>query len=263
MVTTRGLFLGGLGATLVAGASRANASTSVSEGDRLTQAELFASLPTPRSRQWTRLIVGSGALYQKQIGLGSEVAADGSTRLFYELEVGSPGGSYNPNTLRKAYLRSNRYGSLFETYPLISNIGRAANLVFRYGDVTSDSSTSSNDKSLRLLDLPALFDPRRMSIVSLARERRHQANRVVNTTHVVGEYDAPSSSHHKLRRVELWHAPSFPFGLVSYRATFDGLEPYELESYSFGDGYTSDLPLSLDRVREITKFDRYGNIPNS
>ncbi len=259
-MTTRGMFLGGVGAALVAGASGAKAAAVLAKGEKVTQAALFASLPIPRSRQWTRLIMGSGALYQKQIGLGSEVAADGSTRLFYELEVGSPGGSCNPNTLRKAYLRSDRYGSLLDTYPLISNIGRAANLVFRYGDVTSASSSAANDKSLRLLDLPALFDPRALTIVSVGQERRHQANRLVDTTHVVGEYEA-GNAHRKLRRVELWHAPSFPFGLVRYRATFDGLEPYELESYSFGDDYKTDLPLSLDRVREITKDDQYGNIP--
>ncbi len=102
-----------------------------------------------------------------------------------------------------------------------------------------------------------------MTIVSVERERRHDTIRVVDTTHVVGEYAGGSSSHHRLRRIELWHAPSFPFGLVRYRATFDGLAPYELESYSFGDAYKSDLPLSLDRVREITKDDLYGPIPSS
>jgi hypothetical protein len=260
-VTTRGIFLGGAGAMLAVSASGARAAAAVAAGSQVTQGALFASLPSPRARQWTRLIMGSGALYQKQIGLGSEVAADGSTRLFYELEVGSPGGSCNPNTLRKAYLRAGRFGSLLDTYPLVSNIGRAANLVFRYGDVTSESS-ASNDTSLRLLDLPALFDPRTMTVVSVSPQRVHQANREVDTTHVVGEY-AASSSHHRLRRIELWHAPSFPFGLVRYRASFEGLEPYELESYSFGDDYKSDLPMSLDRVREITKDDQYGHIPSS
>ena len=206
--------------------------------------------------------MGSGALYQKQIGLGSEISDEGTKRLFYEIEVGSPGGSCNPNTLRKAYLRSGGYGSLFDTYSLVSNIGRAANLVFRYGDITSGSHTSSNDTRLRLLDVPALFDTRPMTVVSVSREMRHQANRNVETTRVVAEYGPPTGAHQRLRRIELWHAPSFPFGVVRYRATLAGSDPYELETYSFGNAYKSDLPLSLDRVRAITKNDQYGYIPN-
>jgi hypothetical protein len=260
-VATRKLFLGATAATFAMTSLGVRAGT-LGAGDKVTQAELFASLPRPSGRLWTRLIMGAGAKYQKQIGLGSETAADGSTRLFYEIEVGSPGGSCNPNTLRKAYLRANHYGSLLDTYPPISNLGRASNLVFRYGDVTNESHLEANDTRLRLLDLNALFDARNMTIVSASTQRLHQANRDVETTHVVGIYSDSSAPHETLRRIELWHAPSFPFGVVRYRATFADYDPFELEAYSIGDNYKTDLPLSLEKVRSLTKNDEYGSIPN-
>ena len=236
-------------------------SNSIAEGSMTTQAALFASLPRPKAGDWTRIILGSGAVYQKQIGTGIEVASDGTKRAYYEIQVGSPGGSCNPNSLRKAYLRNAQFGSLLDVYPLVSNIGRSANLVFRYADVTDTAHHELEDTQLRLLDQKVLYDARPLRVVSVRRERIHVANRNVDATHVVGEFAASHDPLARLRRIELWSTPAFPFGVARYRATIAGLDPYELHVYSAGTAYASDLRMPLERIRAITKDGEYGQIP--
>lgn len=253
-------FLSSAAATLVLPTVSADAATLV-EGTLTTQAALFASLPRPKVGDWTRIILGQGALYQKQIGTGIEVASDGTKRAYYEIQVGSPGGSCNPNSLRKAYLRGAEFGSLLEVYPLVSNIGRSANLVFRYADITDTARHDPEDTKLRLLDQKALYDARPLRIVSVSRERISVAKRVVDTTHVVGEFATSHVATERLRRIELWSTPAFPFGVARYRATLAGFDPYELHVYESGTSYASDLRMPLDRIRAITKDGEYGQIP--
>jgi hypothetical protein len=226
-----------------------------------TQRELFASLPRPKASDWTRIILGAGAKYQKQIGVGTEIAEDGTRLPFYEIQVGSPGGSCNPNSLRKAYLHGHAFGSLMDTYPLIANIGRSENLVFRYGDETSTTPDDKADSILRLLDLKALYDERPLRIVATARQRIHVASANVETTYVAAEYPSANVACGRLTRIELWHSPAFPFGVAKYRATFARSMPFELVVYAHGTNYVTDLPLSLARVRAITKDGQYGPIP--
>ena len=253
-------FATGVAAAVTSCGSRASAAPLV-EGSTTTQAALFASLPRPKAGDWTRIILGQGALYQKQIGTGIEVASDGTKRAYYEIQVGSPGGSCNPNSLRKAYLKGTEFGSLLEVYPLVSNIGRSANLVFRYADVTDTAHHDVEDTLLRLLDQKALYDSRPLRVVSISNEKIHIANKSVVAKHVVGEYAASHESGPRLRRIELWSTPKFPFGVARYRATMVGFDPYELHVYSSGSAYATDLRMPLDRVRAITKDGAYGSIP--
>lgn len=248
-------------AALLAGPAAIARAASLTEGSMTTQAALFASLPRPKAGDWTRIILGQGALYQKQIGTGIEVASDGTRRAYYEIQVGSPGGSCNPNSLRKAYLRGTEFGSLFEVYPLVSNIGRSANLVFRYADITDTAHHDLEDTQLRLLDQKSLYDARPLRIVSVKTERMHIANETVEAKHIVGEYPATSDSSARLRHIELWSSAAFPFGVARYRATMAGFDPYELHVYSSGTAYATDLRMPLDRVRAITKDGAYGAIP--
>ncbi len=254
-------FTSGAAAMFAATAASARAGARVREGAMTTQAALFATLPRPQSGDWTRIILGQGALYQKQIGTGIEVASDGTRRAFYEVQVGSPGGSCNPNSLRKAYLHGAEFGSLLDVYPLVSNIGRSANLVFRYADITDTAHHDVEDTLLRLIDQKALYDDRPLRIVSVATERIHVANRNLETTHVVGEYARSNDPAHRLQRIELWSTPAFPFGVARYRATLAGFDPYELHVYAAGKSYASDLRMPLDRIRAITKDGEYGQIP--
>lgn len=231
------------------------------EGEMLTQAAVFGSLPRPKPGEWTRMLMGIGAVYQKQIGVGIETAADGTQRKFYEMQVGSPGGDCNPNSLRKAYLKSSNYGSLIDVYPLISNIGRTANLVFRYADVTDPGKDDAEDTRLRLLDQKLLYDGRAMRIVSVAAARIVVAGRTVETTHIVGQYARSEKPGELLRRIDLWHTPAFPFGVAKYRATLTDMDPFELQVYESGRAYVSDLKMPLERVRAITQDGQYGHIP--
>ena len=125
-----------------------------------TQGDLFASLPPGRPGQWTRVILGSGATYQKQIGLGTEIDRAGGSRLYVETQVGMPGGSCNPSSMRKAYLRDATFGSILHGYPLLANVGRTENMVYRYGDEVRGRAATSSDSILHLLDEPWLYDSR-------------------------------------------------------------------------------------------------------
>jgi hypothetical protein len=164
--------------------------------------------------------------------------------------------------MRKAYLREARFGGLLDTYPLVANIGRTENLVYRYGDVAGGSVRSNPaDSHLRLLDDAYLYDPRPIRIVSASTQRIHVASQTLDTIHVVGEFPKSRSESERVRHVELWHEPRFPFGLAKYRATLVGLDPYEMHVYSHGTDFKSLLTLSLDQVRAITKNGAYGQLP--
>jgi hypothetical protein len=228
-----------------------------------TQGDLFAGLPHGRPGQWTRVILGSGAMYQKQIGLGTEIDRAGESRLYIETQVGMPGGSCNPSSMRKAYLRDAAFGSILHGYSLLANVGRTENMVYRYGDGPSGENGKSADSILHLLDEPWLYDARPLHVLSATRERIHAASAMHETTHVVAEFSRPRSAKERLERIELWHSPDFPFGVARYRATLRGLEPFELHVYSHGAEFTSLLAMSLDEVREITKNGEYGQLPAS
>ena len=259
----RSAFLASTGALALAAPRLARAAT-LREGDLTTQGALFDSLPRPVVRDWTRVILGSGVAYQKQIGVGEEVDANGKRLLYYELQVGSPGGSCNPSTMRKAYLKANTFGSLFATYPLISNIGRTENMVYRYGDVVGGATRQERgDTTLRILDEDYLYDPRPLRIVSIAPARIHVSSTDLVATHVVGEIVGGATVKRRLERIELWHSPLFPFGVAKYRATVLGLEPFEMRVFSHGTDFETLLTMSLDKVRAITKNGAYGQIPIS
>lgn len=248
------------GAAALASAAPLAAFATELVGARLTQRALFAALPRMRSRQWTRIILGSGVKYQKQIGAGTEPAPGGGARYYYETQIGSPGGSCNPSSMRKAYLRDPHFGSLLDAYPLLTNIGRTENMVYRFGDAESTANGNPGDTTLHLLDERYLFDPRELRIVSVTAERIHVASATRLTTHVVAEYGPARSANERLRRVDLWHAPELPFGLARYRGTLRDMEPFEMQPYSFGADFTSMLALRLDAVRAITKDGRYGQL---
>jgi hypothetical protein len=228
-----------------------------------TQGDLFASLPRGRPGQWTRIILGSGATYQKQIGLGTEIGRAGESRLFIETQVGMPGGSCNPASMRKAYLREAAFGSILHGYSLLANVGRTENMVYRYGDEAPGGTAATSDSVLHLLDEPWLYDSRPLHVLSATPERIHIASAMHDTTHVVAQFSKPRSPKERLERIELWHSPDFPFGVARYRATLHGLEPFELHVYAHGDRFASMLAMSLEVVREITRNGEYGQLPAS
>jgi hypothetical protein len=164
--------------------------------------------------------------------------------------------------MRKAYLRADRFGSLFDTYALVANVGRTENLFYRYGDALDDPHPSKADRSLRLLDAGFLYDPRPLRIVSVSTQTVHAASGDVEATHVVAEFGAPAAPSQLLRRIQLWHNPAFPFGVVQYHATLDGYDPFNAHVYAFGGKFNSLLPLTLAHVREQTRDGAYGQLPH-
>ncbi len=227
-------------------------------GATMTQGELFDALPAGRPGQWTRVILGSGATYQKQIGIGREANTAGEVT-YFETQVGMPGGSCNPASMRKAYLRDGRVGSLLDEYALSINIGRTENMIYRYGD--SAGAKTAGDDTLHLFDERYLYDRRPMRVVSVKTERIHVASAMHETTHVACEYRTAGTGNERLQHVELWHSPAFPFGLAKYRATLRGLDPFEMHVYSHGERFASMLAMKLDDVRAATKDGQYGQIP--
>jgi hypothetical protein len=134
--------------------------------------------------------------------------------LFLETQIGSPGGSCNPSSMRKAYLRTDRFGSLLDTYPLLANIGRTENFIDRFGDLADGGHPAGADSTLRLLDEAYLYDTRPIRIISVAPQTVHAASRNVDATHVVAEFSGGSANaKQRMRRVELWHHATFPFGV--------------------------------------------------
>ena len=218
-------------------------------GTRVSQRQLFATLPLPSDGDWLRVVMGSGVQYQKQIGLGVEHAQSGEQRLFVETQIGEAGGiACNPNTLKKIYLRDSRFHALLSPYPVLALIARSGNTITRWADVDDGQPQNAADSRLRLLDAAYLYNDAQLTIRSLASATLHITGVAHETTHVVADV-APGS---RLRRVELWHTPAVPYGVARYRATVEDLDPFELALGSYGAKFRTDLPQSLETLRAMT-----------
>jgi hypothetical protein len=217
-------------------------------GSRLTQRELFASLPLPRIGDWLRVDMGSGVRYQKQIGLGVE-HADAGGRLYVETQIGEMGAlACNPNTLKKTYLRGARFRAMIDPYPVLAIVSRSGNTITRWADTGDGQPQDPADARMRLLDAAYLYGDETLTVRSLAQATLHVAGTPHATTHVTADV-APGS---RLRRVELWHSPHVPYGVARYRATLTDLDPFELELTKYGAAFHSELPQSLETLRAMT-----------
>jgi len=243
-------FVTGFGAALAMGMPFATASASL-VGERTTQLDLLSALPRPAAGEWLRLTLGSGVRYGKQFGFGSERGADGTPLLYVETQIGEASGACNPNTTRKTYLRATHFGALLSEYAVLASIARSGNMITRWADVADGEPRSARDAHLRLLDAPYLYDNRPLTIESVTPESVHVAGRPHTTTRVVASF-AGGSSQARLKRIELWHTPSVPFGVARYHATVRDLDPFSLTLQSYGHAYKPDLDLSLQAIRVLT-----------
>jgi len=231
-----------------------------------TQATLLAALPRPQPGRWVRLVMGSGVDYQKQVGLGNETTDHGE--LYYvETQIGTPGGSCNPNTMKRSYLTKPHFGSLFSQDPVLANVANSGTTLTRWGDIGGGQPEAPADARLRILDAPYLYDDRPLRIVSTqattvalpsgngytgsGESARGKLNARA-ATHIVAEFMPPYDAKHKLTRIELWTTPDVPFGVAKYRAYAKGQEPFEMRVYSYGVAFKPDLHMSLGTVRAIT-----------
>jgi hypothetical protein len=121
--------------------------------------------PLPRPGQWVRFILGSGVSYQKQIGVAAEADDDGEL-LYYETQVGIPGGSCNPNTLKRTYLRGAKFASPLDPVPVAAQVATSGTTLTRWGDIGGGQTQSRADTILRRLDAQYLYDDRSLRVLS-------------------------------------------------------------------------------------------------
>jgi hypothetical protein len=124
-----------------------------------TQQSLFDALPRPKAGQWVRLVLGSGVQYQKQIGAVSEATEHGDL-LYYETQVGTPGGSCNPNTMKRTYLQGSKFTSLIDRTPVAAAVANSGTTLTRWADLQGGQTQARSDAKLELLDTPYLYDER-------------------------------------------------------------------------------------------------------
>ncbi len=231
-----------------------------------TQQALFMGLPRPKPGQWVRFIMGSGVEYQKQIGLGAEPSTGGE--LYYvETQIGTPGGSCNPNTMKRVYLTKPHFDSLLSQDAVLANVANSGTMLTRWGDVGGGQTQTANDARLRILDAGYLYDDRPLRLISRTQERfevpagnayggsenspRGKLS-ATQVTHIVGEFSPPYDAKHRLTHVEVWTTPEVPFGVAKYRALAKDQDPFEMHVFAYGAGFKPDLNMSLATVRAIT-----------
>ncbi|MGH7727715.1 MAG: hypothetical protein ACREM2_02825 [Vulcanimicrobiaceae bacterium] len=208
-------------------------------------------MPRPRVDQWVRLILASGVPYQKQIGMVSETSTRGQL-LYYETQVGVPGGSCNPNTMKRIYIQGSSFGSLLSQSRVTAYVAASGTIISRWDDIGGGQQQSALDSRVRLLDLAYLYDDRPLIVRSVEKTTLglHSGKHAV--THLVADFAPPYDSRHVLRRVELWTTPAVPFGVAKYRALSTDSDPFEATLYSYGDRFKPELAMTLDSIRVIT-----------
>ncbi len=266
-VTSSALATAGL---LTAGAARA---TTMVVGGTTTQQALLAGLPPPQAGQWVRLILGTGVAYQKQIGLATE-ATETRDLAYVETQVGLPGGSCNPNTMKRAYVRGSTFGGLLAPQPVVADVSDSGTTLTRYSDIDGGQTQQKGDATLRLLDVGYVYDDRRVRIVSSKTETLQLPAAIAYagpedasrgalsahpTTHTVVEFVGPADAKHLLTRAEYWTTPAVPFGIAKFRAYPKGLEPFDMHVYSYGTGFKSNVSMTLKTIRAMTPDGTYVN----
>ncbi len=208
----------------------------------------YAVLPAARAGLWVRYIMGFGVPYQKQIGFGIEHTPI-AQRYFIETQVGMPGGSCNPNTMKKAYLRTRMYGNLTQIYGVEAYVSRSSTLVMLDQD---------QPPPLRLLDSSHLYPSRggtitrqAASTMKVPRQAAHQSENsiVVEKTAVACTQCSARFDDPLLKELELWTSSSVPLGVGRMRANVSGMPPFELAVDSYGFDFHTGITESLDAVR--------------
>jgi hypothetical protein len=220
-----------------------------------TQNALFDALPRPSAGEWVRLIMGSGVAYQKQIGLATETTESGVLH-YVETQIGIPGGSCNPNTMKRVYLEGG-FGSLMAQPAVLANVADSGTILTRWGDVGGGQTQVPSEAHLRLLDLAYLYDDRPVRVVSSAPATLTMPFGALATTHVVGEFVHAYDAKHRLARIELWTAPGVPFGVAKYRATREDGQTFDLHLFSHGKAFKPELAMTLETVRAVTPGGTY------
>ncbi len=220
-------------------------------GRTLTQRDLFATLPKPTAGEWSRVIMGSGVQYDKQMGFGLERDPhSGASLLFVETQIGEAGGiACNPNTLKKTYVRDARFGSLVSEASVLAIIAHSGNMLTRWADVGDGQTQNPHDAKLRLLDVTYLYDERPMRIASVTSQRVRVGMASHPATRVVADFPAGE----RLERLEIVHTAAVPLGVARYKATVRELDPFALALRSYGRNFKTGIATPLALLRPLTQ----------
>ena len=220
-------------------------------GRTITQRDLFATLPKPRAGDWSRVVMGSGVQYDKQIGLGVEHDPQtGESLLYVETQIGEAGGiACNPNTLRKTYLRDAHFGSLVHEASVRAILAHSGNMLTRWADIDGGQTQDPHDAKLRLLDVTYLYDERPMRIRSVTGQRVRVGATMHPGTRVVAEFPAGE----RLQRLDLVHTEAVPFGVARYQATVRELDPFDLVLRGYGRNFKTGISTPLALLRPMTQ----------
>ena len=218
------------------------------DGARVEPHELFAGLPVARPGLWVRYILGFGVQYQKQIGFGLEETPL-AKRYFIETQVGMPGGSCNPNTMKKAYLKTRAFGNLMYVYGVEAYVSRSSTMVMLDQD---------QPPPLHLLDGSHLYDKGagtvtrlRSGTMPVPKQAAHQSEDsiVMAKTAVACTQCAAKFDQALLKELEVWSAPDVPLGVGKVRARVAGMPEFNLAVDSYGFDFHTGIAASLDSIR--------------
>lgn len=210
-------------------------------GTRLSQERIFAALPLPVPGTWVRYVMGFGVPYLKQIGFGVE-RTPVSQRYYIESETGVAGGACNPNTVKKAYLRGDRFGSIVAREPVQAYVARAGSMVMLYEGPDAPAH-------VLLLDDRHLYTGDPCTLRASAPATVRAAGRSYACTHASIAVDGETAPVGSLRSFEVWTSDAVALGVVKMRAILTGSGPFELTLDSFGTHFVTGIPESLDAIR--------------
>ena len=207
-------------------------------GAHTTLDALLATMPPVAPRAWVQYVMGSGVRYLKKIGYGRELTSLG-TLAFIETQIGSDEATCNPNTIKKGYLETGRYGDLLQPHDISRYVMKAGTTFLLVNATRADT--------LWLLDEDNLYSPRPARVTdvradTVALRRRSFATRRISLAFAGGGDQA-------LRTMTLWLTPAIPNGIAKLHATTAGGGPFDLRIDAFGNAYSSLVDASFDALR--------------
>jgi len=225
------------------------ATSALKDGAQASQADLFASLPMAKPGLWVRYIMGFGVQYQKQIGFGVEETPV-SNRYFIETQVGMPGGSCNPNSMKKAYLKTREFGGLIQIYGIEAYVSRSGNLLLYDAGTTPLMLLDSKHLYEEAPCTISAFEPSPIAVPAHAVKQSEGsivvARNAASATRCAGRFESAS-----LREFEVWRSEEFPLGVAKINARVQGMPAFALALDSYGHDFKTGIPEPLEAVKAM------------
>ncbi|MGH7707994.1 MAG: hypothetical protein ACREM6_08725 [Vulcanimicrobiaceae bacterium] len=215
-------------------------------GASVAEPSLFTTAAV-RPGDWVQYIMGSGVQYAKRIAFGRERTREGLLS-YIETEIGGAGGSCNPNTVKKAYLRGADFGNLVTPHEALLFVQKAGTAYNLWGGPGGEP-LSKRDATFWLLDESYFYVRRRATIAAIASDRVRLRHRTVDAQRITVEF--PRAAAPALKRLTVWRSAAVPLGVVKMHAEIAGADPFELKLDFHGERYVSVVPMTLDELRAL------------